>query len=64
MRDGRNPSDARRVLDALRTPEVQANLAQSGAEPKGGTPAELVQQIRDESERWARVIREAGIKGE
>ena len=52
------------VGSILRAPEVQANLAQSGAEPKGGTPAELVQQIRDESERWARVIREAGIKGE
>ena len=52
------------VGSILRAPEVQSNLAQSGAEPKGGTPAELVQQIRDESERWARVIREAGIKGE
>ena len=30
MRDGRNPSDARRVLDALRTPEVQAVFAQAG----------------------------------
>lgn len=52
------------VAGILRMPEIQSNLVNSGAEPKGGTPADLTQQIKDESARWARVIKEAGIQGE
>jgi tripartite-type tricarboxylate transporter receptor subunit TctC len=52
------------TANVLRMPDIQANLANAGAEAKGGSPAELANQIKEESERWGRVIREAGIKGE
>ncbi|MDB5811344.1 MAG: hypothetical protein JWN94_3466 [Betaproteobacteria bacterium] len=48
----------------LRTPDIQSNLANSGAEAKGGTPADMAIQIKEESERWGRVIREAKIQVE
>ena len=48
----------------LRMPDIQANLASSGAEAKGGTPADFAAHIKDESERWGKVIREANIQRE
>ena len=48
----------------LRMPDIQASLANGGAEAKGGSPADLAAQIREESERWGRVIREARIQVE
>ncbi len=52
------------VGSILRMPDIQANLANAGAETKGGSPADLAAQIKDESERWGRVIKAAGIKVE
>ena len=48
----------------LGMPDIQANLANAGAEAKGGSPADLAVQIKEESERWGRVIREANIQVE
>jgi len=48
----------------LGMPDIQANLANAGAEAKGGNPADLAVQIKEESERWGRVIREANIQVE
>jgi len=48
----------------LRMPDIQASLANGGAEAKGGSPADLAAQIREESERWGRVIRAARIQAE
>jgi len=36
-------------------------LASQGAEPGGSTPEALAKLMRDEYERWTRVIREAKI---
>ena len=52
------------VGNILRMPDIQANLANAGAEAKGGSPADLANQIREESERWGKVIREAKIQVE
>ena len=52
------------VGNILRMPDIQANLANAGAEAKGGSPADLAAQIKEESERWGRVIREAKIQVE
>ena len=46
---------------ALKRPEVIAALAADGAEPAGGTPAALAQSIREDSAKWAKLIRELGM---
>jgi len=48
----------------LRTDDMKKRLAADGAEPAGGTPAELAAYISRDVEKWGRVIRSVGIKGE
>ena len=48
----------------LRMPDIQTNLTGAGAEATGGSPTDLAAQIKEESERWGRVIREAKIQVE
>jgi len=50
------------VAEALRDPEVRARLAALSAEPMGFTPAQTAAYIREETERWAAVIRTANVK--
>ncbi len=45
----------------VRLPEVRDRIVELGAEPAGGTPAELDAFARAEAEKWGRVVREAGI---
>jgi tripartite-type tricarboxylate transporter receptor subunit TctC len=35
-----------------------------GADPSGNTPEEFAQFIRDDQAKWAKLMREAGIKPE
>ncbi len=49
---------------ALQLPDVKERLAALGAEPVGGTPAELAARMRTESARWAAVVKAAGIKAD
>lgn len=46
----------------LRSPEIIEQWTTSGAEPGGNTPEEFAAYIRDEYERWGRLVRERGIK--
>jgi tripartite-type tricarboxylate transporter receptor subunit TctC len=55
---------SRDVATALKQPEVIARLATLSAEPGGGDPAATAAFIREETERWAKVIKTAGIKME
>jgi tripartite-type tricarboxylate transporter receptor subunit TctC len=41
---------------------MNARLADLGGEPLTGSPAELAKMIADETEKWAKVIKFAGIK--
>ena len=43
-------------------PEVRALLAKIGNEAAGGTPEQFGQLIASDSERWARLVKTAGIK--
>jgi tripartite-type tricarboxylate transporter receptor subunit TctC len=52
----------RELVRAVANPEVREQLARQGAEPVGGTPAELAATVKAETEKWARVIRQANIK--
>ncbi|HEY4249675.1 MAG TPA: tripartite tricarboxylate transporter substrate binding protein [Roseomonas sp.] len=51
-------SDA--LNEALRDPETAARLAQHGLEPAPSSPAELLRFMREETERWTPILREAG----
>lgn len=49
---------------AVRDPEVQNRLVQTGIEPVGNTPAEAKQFLDAEIAKWAKVITTAGVKAE
>ena len=54
-----------RELNAiLGTADTRQRLAAEGAEPAGGSPADLASYHKADYERWQIVIRNAGIKGE
>jgi len=55
---------SRDIAEALKQPEVIARYATLSAEPAGGDPAATAAFIREETERWAKVIKAAGIKME
>jgi tripartite-type tricarboxylate transporter receptor subunit TctC len=54
----------KQVNAALSDPTFKARLADLGAEPFAGSPAEFGKFIVDYTEKWGKVIRAAGIKAE
>ncbi len=52
------------IAEVLRSPEVKDRLMADGSETVGGAPAEFERHIRNELERFRKVIREAGIRRE
>ena len=52
------------VVKILNTPEVRERMLQQGAEPAPGTPAQFTQLIRDDTVRWAKVIKASGAKAD
>ena len=46
---------------AIHLPEVKSALAQEGAEPVGNRPEEFGKMIREETVKWAKVIKAANI---
>ncbi len=52
------------VVKILADPDMAQRLASQGSEPRSSTPDELAQFMRDESARWKKVIKSAGIKVE
>jgi tripartite-type tricarboxylate transporter receptor subunit TctC len=47
---------------AMRDAKIAARFVDFGAPPLGGSAAEFGKIIRDDTEKWAKVIRSAGIK--
>ena len=43
----------------LQLPEVKASLANDGAEPAGGTPAQMTESARAESAKWSKLVKSA-----
>ena len=52
----------REIVKVLALPDVKERVAALGFEPVGNTPEEFAAKIKAESSRWAKVIRDAGIK--
>jgi tripartite-type tricarboxylate transporter receptor subunit TctC len=51
------------TVKAVRSPAMQKRLVGDGSEGVGSSPAEFAKHIRAEHATWARVIKQAGIKG-
>ncbi len=52
------------VNAALADPKMKARLADMGGEPLPGSPAEFANLVAQDKEKWAAVLRTAGIKSE
>jgi len=50
------------IVAALADPEIRERSLAAGAEPFTTTPQEFATIIREETRKWAQVIRTAGIK--
>jgi tripartite-type tricarboxylate transporter receptor subunit TctC len=54
----------REINAAIADPGMRARFAAIGGEPLPGSPAEFGKLIAEETEKWAKVVRTAGIKPE
>ena len=50
------------IAKSMQTPAVRDRALQEGATPVGNTPAQFDRFVRDETAKWLRFIRDAGIK--
>jgi len=50
------------INEALKSPEIAQRLPDFSAEPVGGTPQATATYMREEIERWHKVIKAAGVK--
>ena len=51
------------LVKAINDPDVRARFKENGVTPSPSTPEEFGRYLKDEMERWTRLIREKGIKG-
>ncbi len=52
------------IVKALHVPSLRDRLAREGAEVVGNTPDEFERIIRDDIEKWARVVKQSNLKVE
>jgi tripartite-type tricarboxylate transporter receptor subunit TctC len=50
------------INKALMAPSVVEKFSLMGINPIGGTPEQFAQHIRSETEKWAKVVKDAGIQ--
>ncbi|MBL8527534.1 MAG: hypothetical protein JNL68_07615 [Burkholderiales bacterium] len=48
------------VVKALATQDLQEKMAAQGAEIISGTPEQLAAMLKDDSVRWAKIVKESG----
>jgi tripartite-type tricarboxylate transporter receptor subunit TctC len=49
------------VVRIIHSPEFQKRMAEIGAEPVGNTSQQMAEQIKDDTERFARLVRDAKV---
>jgi len=54
----------REINEILADPKAKARLADQGGTVLGGSPADFGKLIAEETDKWAKVIKSAGIKWE
>jgi len=50
------------ITTALNDPQIQASMRNLGVEPAPGKPEAFEAYIRSETQKWAKVIKQANIK--
>lgn len=50
------------IMPAFKRPDIRDRFVQMGIDPVGSSPAELDQFLRTEVAKWAKVIKDAGVK--
>jgi tripartite-type tricarboxylate transporter receptor subunit TctC len=50
------------IIKAIRDPEMAQRLQSQGYELVGSSPAELAKHLKDETVRWAKVVKQAGVQ--
>ena len=54
----------REINQALRDPDTARRITAEGSDPVGSTSRQLATLMQSERDKWAKVIRAAGIRGE
>jgi tripartite-type tricarboxylate transporter receptor subunit TctC len=54
----------REMVAILQLPDVKERFAADGGDPGGNTPEEFARYLRSETDKWAKVVKGAGIKQE
>lgn len=52
---------SREIARIVALPDFKKKMEEIGAEPIGNSPAQMTQQIRDDTERYARLVRDTGV---
>ncbi|MBI4203843.1 MAG: tripartite tricarboxylate transporter substrate binding protein [Betaproteobacteria bacterium] len=52
----------REIVNILKSPDVNTRLAAQGADPVGSSPEQFDAFIKSEIAKWAKVVKEAGLK--
>jgi len=52
---------SREIVELIKTPDMQARIRKESAEPVGSTPEQFAARFKIEVEKWARVIKAAGL---
>ncbi len=52
------------IVRALKSPDLAARFKDLGADPVGNTPEQATTYVQNEIDKWAKVIKAAGLKGE
>jgi tripartite-type tricarboxylate transporter receptor subunit TctC len=48
----------------LRVPDVREALLANGTDPVGSTPEEFARHLRNEIDKWAKVVQASGLHAE
>lgn len=49
------------MVKIINTPDFKKRMAEVGAEPIGNGPSEMAKQIKDDTEKYARLVKEANV---
>lgn len=52
------------IARALKSPAVEQRLRADGSEPSGISPAEIAAIVRDDMQRWRKIVKQQGIRAE
>lgn len=49
------------MVKVIRSPEFRKRMAEIGAEPIGNTPEQMARQIKEETDKFARLVKQANV---